>query len=77
MKERIQANSLKTKIELGQFMGLLFAQYITYLCAYIALTVATGIYLWKVEVPNGNDYQCNAPTSSGSNDKINVSTRFN
>ena len=44
------------RIELGVGVTILIIQYIAYLCASIALTVATGYYLWHVETDN----QCSA-----------------
>lgn len=65
------------RISAGQGIAILAVQYILYLCASIALTIATGYYLWKVETNN----QCSA-SNNGESDTLagknltNVKDRF-
>ena len=72
------------RIEAGTGRCLLFSQYLTYLAAAIAITVATGYYLWAVEVPvydsssaDYNSYVCKAPTTDSLTDLVDQSNSFN
>lgn len=44
------------RLESGKGLVVMAIQFTLYLCASIALTIATGYYLWKKEVNN----TCNA-----------------
>jgi hypothetical protein len=74
--EKYKTLTPSARIALGVGMKFLGFQYFVYLCANIALTVATGYYLWAVEVDN----VCIATNEKGNNSddmRVNVSDRYN
>ena len=64
------------RIQAGGSIVFILVQYTLYLCSAIALTIATGYYLWKEETEN----QCKAPNDKDDRDQnnwIDVSARYN
>lgn len=56
MSSKYQSMSPAARLESGKGLVVMAIQFTLYLCASIALTIATGYYLWKKEVNN----TCNA-----------------
>ena len=77
--EKYKSMSPAAKIKAGQGLAVLAVQYVLYLCASIALTIATGYYLWEVETDRtcvASNEENGAPTNN-SDDNFDVNGRFN
>lgn len=73
--QKFKSMSPAERVASGGSIVFLVVQYTLYLCASIALTVATGVYLWDKEVDN----ECMAPNDwddANRDNYIDVSERF-
>jgi hypothetical protein len=52
MSEKYKSMSPAARLEAGKGLVVMGIQFGLYLCASIALTVATGVYLWSKEIDN-------------------------
>ena len=73
MSDKLKSMSPAARLEAGKGLVVMGIQFTLYLCASIALTVATGYYLWEKETDN----KCKASNDKNTlNDLIDVMERF-
>ena len=52
MSDKLKSMSPAARLEAGKGLVVMGIQFTLYLCASIALTVATGYFLWEKETDN-------------------------